>query len=176
VQRAGRYRPGDPLDPASGLGAMVDARHAATVMRYVEAGKREADLATGGCTATVNGAGSFIEPTIFTGVRQEASIMQEEIFGPVLSVSTFEHEDEAVRLANASIYGLAASIFTDDLSRAHRVSERIVAGVVAVNVVDPVNPAVPFGGFRQSGNGRDLSRHAVDKYTALRTTWIRHRH
>jgi gamma-glutamyl-gamma-aminobutyraldehyde dehydrogenase len=124
----------------------------------------------------VNGAGSFIEPTIFTGVRQEASIMQEEIFGPVLSVSTFEHEDEAVRLANASIYGLAASIFTDDLSRAHRVSERIVAGVVAVNVVDPVNPAVPFGGFRQSGNGRDLSRHAVDKYTALRTTWIRHRH
>jgi gamma-glutamyl-gamma-aminobutyraldehyde dehydrogenase len=102
--------------------------------------------------------------------------MQEEIFGPVLSVSTFEHEDEAVRLANASIYGLAASIFTDDLSRAHRVSERIVAGVVAVNVVDPVNPAVPFGGFRQSGNGRDLSRHAVDKYTALRTTWIRHRH
>lgn len=176
VQRAGRYRPGDPLDPASGLGAMVDARHAATVMRYVEAGKREADLATGGCAATVNGAGSFIEPTIFTGVRQEASIMQEEIFGPVLSVSTFEHEDEAVRLANASIYGLAASIFTDDLSRAHRVSERIVAGVVAVNVIDPVNPAVPFGGFRQSGNGRDLSRHAVDKYTALRTTWIRHRH
>lgn len=174
--RTALYRPGDPLDPSSGLGAMVDAKHAANVMRYVEAGKYEADLIAGGRAADVNGAGSFIEPTVFANVPPSATIAREEIFGPVLTASTFDDEAEAIRLANDSIYGLAASIFTDDLSRAHHVSERITAGVVAVNVVDPVNPAVPFGGFKQSGTGRDLSRHAIDKYTSLRTTWIRHRH
>ena len=176
LERAERYRPGDPLDPASGLGAMVDAAHAAGVLRYIKAGKREAELATGGRAADVRGVGSFIEPTVFVNVPPSATIAREEIFGPVLAASTFEDEAEAIRLANDSIYGLAASIFTDDLSRAHRVSESITAGVVAVNAVDPVNPSVPFGGFKQSGTGRDLSRHAIDKYTSLRTTWIRHRH
>lgn len=176
VERTGRYRPGDPLDPASGLGAMVDANHAANVMRFVEEGRRSADLVTGGNAVNVDGAGSFIEPTIFAGVRPDAMIARNEIFGPVLSVMTFDDEAEGIRLANDSIYGLAASIFTDDLARAHRVSEQIVAGVVAVNVVDPVNPAIPFGGFKQSGTGRDLSRHAIEKYTSLRSTWIRYRH
>ena len=176
VARAERYRPGDPLDPSSGLGAMVDANHASNVMRFVELGRRSAQLVTGGEAATVGGAGSFIEPTIFSDVSPDAAIAREEIFGPVLSVMTFEDESEAIRLANDSIYGLAASIWTDDLSRAHRVSEQVTAGVVAINVVDPVNPAVPFGGFKQSGSGRDLSRHAVEKYTALRSTWIRYRH
>lgn len=175
LKRATFYRPGNPLDLASGLGAMVDANHAANVMRYIEQGKKVATLATGGNTATVNGKGSFIEPTIFTDVAPDAVIAREEIFGPVLSVMRFTGEEEAIRMANDSIYGLAASIFTDDLSRAHRVSSRLNAGVVAVNVVDPVSPAIPFGGFKQSGSGRDLSRHAVEKYTALKTTWIRYK-
>jgi len=173
VARVKQYQPGDPLDPRSGLGAMVEVKHAANVMRYIQAGNREATLVTGGNAATVEGKGSFIEPTIFADVKPDAVIAREEIFGPVLAVLGFADEAEAIALANDSIYGLGASLWTDNLSRAHRVSEQLVAGVVGVNVVDPVNPAVPFGGFRQSGNGRDLSRHAVEKYTALKTTWIR---
>ncbi|WP_240230571.1 aldehyde dehydrogenase [Devosia lacusdianchii] len=171
--RLSQYQPGDPLDPRSGLGAMVEARHAANVMRYVEAGRREATLVAGGNAVQVDGSGSFIEPTIFADVHPDAVIAREEIFGPVLAVLGFSDEDKAIALANDSIYGLGASLWTDNLSRAHRVSEQLVAGVVGVNVVDPINPAVPFGGFRQSGSGRDLSRHAVEKYTALKTTWIR---
>lgn len=173
TERMAQYRPGDPLDPQSRLGAMVEAKHAANVMRYIEAGCREATLVAGGNAVTVNGRGSFIEPTIFSDVRPDAVIAREEIFGPVLAVLGFADEAEAIALANDSVYGLGASVWTDNLSRAHRVSEQIVAGVVGVNVVDPVNPAIPFGGFRQSGSGRDLSRHAAEKYTALKTTWIR---
>lgn len=175
LKRAANYQPGDPLDTSSGLGAMVDANHASNVMRFIEEGRKGATLATGGKAASVNGKGSFIEPTIFVDVRPDAVIARDEIFGPVLSVMRFRDEDEAIRMANDSVYGLAASIFTDDLSRAHRVSSRLNAGVVAVNVVDPVSPTVPFGGFKQSGSGRDLSRHAIEKYTALKTTWVRYR-
>ena len=173
VARVAQYQPGDPLDPYSGLGAMVEAKHAANVMNYIGAGRREATLVTGGNAVTVDGKGSFIQPTIFADVKPDAVVAREEIFGPVLAVLSFADEAEAIALANNSVYGLGASVWTDNLSRAHRVSEQLVAGVVGVNVVDPVNPAVPFGGFRQSGSGRDLSRHAVEKYTALKTTWIR---
>ncbi|MGK6311469.1 aldehyde dehydrogenase [Neorhizobium sp. DT-125] len=175
LKRVTAYQPGDPLDTRSGLGAMVDANHARNVMRFIEEGRKGAALVTGGNAVTVNGRGSFIEPTIFSDVSPDAVIARDEIFGPVLSVIRFRDEDEAIRMANDSIYGLAASVFTDDLSRAHRVSSRLTAGVVAVNVVDPVSPTVPFGGFKQSGSGRDLSRHATEKYTALKTTWIRYR-
>jgi gamma-glutamyl-gamma-aminobutyraldehyde dehydrogenase len=175
LKRLPAYQPGDPLDPQSGLGAMVEAKHASNVMRFIDGGRREATLVAGGNTVTVGGKGSFIQPTIFTDVKPDSTIARDEIFGPVLSVMRFLEEDEAIRIANDSIYGLAASVFTDDLSRAHRVSSRLTAGVVAVNVVDPVSPAVPFGGFKQSGSGRDLSRHAIEKYTALKTTWIRYR-
>ncbi|MFK4259590.1 aldehyde dehydrogenase [Agrobacterium tumefaciens] len=175
LKRVAAYRPGDPLDPQSGLGAMVDANHAENVMRFIAEGRKTATLATGGNAATVNGKGSFIEPTIFVDVDPASTLAREEIFGPVLSVMSFTDENEAIRLANDSIYGLAASVWTDNLSRAHRVSSRLTAGVVAVNVVDPVSPAIPFGGFKQSGSGRDLSRHAIEKYTALKSTWIRYR-
>jgi gamma-glutamyl-gamma-aminobutyraldehyde dehydrogenase len=172
--RAAVTQPGDPLDPASKMGALVDARHAANVMRFVEAGKKTARLVTGGDQVTVNGRGSFVQPTIFDDVSPQDTIAREEIFGPVLSVIAFDDEEEAIRIANDSVYGLAASLWTDSLSRAHRISERLHAGTVSVNTVDALSPMTPFGGFKQSGFGRDLSLHALDKYTALKTTWIRY--
>ncbi len=172
--RAAATQPGDPLDPASKMGALVDARHAANVMRFVEAGKKTARLVTGGEQVTVNGRGSFVRPTIFDDVSPQDTIAREEIFGPVLSVIAFDDEDEAIRIANDSVYGLAASLWTDSLSRAHRIAERLHAGTVSVNTVDALSPMTPFGGFKQSGFGRDLSLHALDKYTALKTTWIKY--
>ncbi|MFD9899970.1 aldehyde dehydrogenase [Mesorhizobium sp. NPDC059025] len=172
--RAAATQPGDPLDPASKMGALVDARHAANVMRFVEAGKKTARLVIGGDQVTVNGRGSFVQPTIFDDVSPQDTIAREEIFGPVLSVIAFDDEEDAIRIANDSVYGLAASLWTDSLSRAHRISERLHAGTVSVNTVDALSPMTPFGGFKQSGFGRDLSLHALDKYTALKTTWIKY--
>lgn len=174
VARAAATQPGDPLDPASKMGAMVDVRHAANVMRFVETGKKTARLVAGGEQVTVNGRGSFVQPTIFDNVSPNDSIARDEIFGPVLSVIAFDGEDEAIRIANDSVYGLAASLWTDSLSRAHRIAGRLHAGTVSVNTVDALSPMTPFGGFKQSGFGRDLSLHALDKYTALKTTWIKY--
>ena len=174
VQRAAAMQPGDPLDPASKMGAMVDASHTANVMRFVEAGRKTARLVIGGEQVTVNGRGSFVQPTIFDDVSPADPLARDEIFGPVLSVVAFDDEEEAIRIANDSIYGLAASLWTDSLSRAHRISERLRAGTVSVNTVDALSPMTPFGGFKQSGFGRDLSLHSFDKYTALKTTWIKY--
>nr|WP_277399143.1 aldehyde dehydrogenase family protein [Burkholderia sp. Ac-20344] len=164
--------PGDPLDPSSGMGAIVDEQQHRRVREWIARGRDSATLAIGGGAPRVDGKGYFIEPTIFIDVKHDDAIAREEIFGPVLSVMAFDTEAEAVRLANDSIYGLAASVWTGSLSRGHRVSGRLRAGTVSVNTVDALRARTPFGGFRQAGFGRDLSLHAIDKYTGLKTTWI----
>ncbi|CUK03287.1 Aldehyde dehydrogenase PuuC [Ruegeria denitrificans] len=175
IARAQAMQPGDPLDPASKMGAIVDEKQTQGIMRFVEDGKKTANLVTGGDRVTVEGKGCFIQPTIFDDVAHDNPLARDEIFGPVLSVIPFDTEDQAVTMANDSVYGLAASVWTDNLSRACRVSDRLMAGTVSVNTVDALSAMTPFGGMKQSGFGRDLSLHSFEKYTALKTTWIKYK-
>jgi gamma-glutamyl-gamma-aminobutyraldehyde dehydrogenase len=175
VARAGELRPGDPLDPATRLGALVSEEHTERVMSLVATGRAEADLVLGGRQVRVAGRGFFVEPTIFAGVAPDARIAREEVFGPVLAVLPFDSEEDAIALANDSEYGLAASVWTSSLDRAHRVAPRLKVGTVSVNTVDALSPQTPFGGVRRSGSGRDLSLHALDQVTALKTTWVKYR-
>ena len=174
VERAKATQPGDPLDPASKMGAIVDEKQTQGIMRFIEAGKTTANLVTGGERVSVKGKGCFVQPTIFDNLEQSDPLARDEIFGPVLSIIPFDTEEEAVSMANESVYGLAASVWTDNLSRALRVSDKLHAGTVSVNTVDALSAQTPFGGMKQSGFGRDLSLHSFDKYTALKTTWIKY--
>lgn len=171
---APKFQAADPLDAATEMGALVDEGQLRTVMGYIEAGVREgARTVTGGRRAREASGGFYVEPTLFDRVDNGMTIAREEIFGPVMSVIRFKTEDEAIALANASSYGLQASVWSDHLSRAHRVARALRAGTVHVNQYDEDDITVPFGGYKQSGNGRDKSLHAFDKYTELKTTWVR---
>jgi 4-guanidinobutyraldehyde dehydrogenase/NAD-dependent aldehyde dehydrogenase len=166
-------QPGDPLDPKTALGAIVDETQLNTVLRYIESGQNEgARLALGGKRVRKETGGFYVEPTIFDAVQPKMTIAREEIFGPVLATLTFKTVDEALEIANNVIYGLAAGIWTRDIHTAHRVARALRAGTVYVNCYDADDITVPFGGFKQSGNGRDKSLHALDKYVELKTTWI----
>lgn len=172
--RAEAIVPGDPLDPASTLGAMVDKSHTDSVMRFIESGVQSSRLVTGGERMSLNGSDAFVTPTIFDNVESDHKIARDEIFGPVLAMQTFNTDDEAISIANDTIYGLAASVWTSDLSKALGVADALNAGTVSVNTVDALSAMTPFGGMKQSGYGRDLSLHSFDKYTALKTTWIKY--
>jgi gamma-glutamyl-gamma-aminobutyraldehyde dehydrogenase len=171
---APNYQPADPLDAGTVMGALVDEGQLKTVLGYIEAGSGEgARIVTGGKRARAESGGFFVEPTVFDGVANGMKIASEEIFGPVLSVIRFKSEAEAIALANNSSYGLQASVWSDNVNRAHRVARALRAGTVHVNQYDEDDVTVPFGGYKQSGNGRDKSLHAFDKYTELKTTWLR---
>ncbi|MET7730343.1 aldehyde dehydrogenase [Streptomyces sp. NPDC005402] len=173
VARARELRVGDPLDPATEMGALVSENHLARVADHIATGLDEgARLRVGGDRTLAGTGGSFLRPTVFDRVDPGMRLAREEIFGPVLSVLTFDDLDEAVRLANATEYGLAAAVWTSDLSTAHKVSRALKAGTVWVNCYEEGDLTVPFGGMKQSGNGRDKSVHALEKYTELKTTWI----
>jgi acyl-CoA reductase-like NAD-dependent aldehyde dehydrogenase len=171
---APKFAAADPLDAGTEMGALVDEGQLRTVMGYIEAGKREgARTVAGGQRARETSGGFYVEPTVFDRVDNGMTIAREEIFGPVMSVIRFKTEAEAVALANASTYGLQASVWSDNVNRAHRVARALRAGTVHVNQYDEDDITVPFGGYKQSGNGRDKSLHALDKYTELKTTWLR---
>ncbi|MBN9890131.1 aldehyde dehydrogenase [Pelagibaca abyssi] len=173
--RAEAMAPGNPLDPATRLGAIVDEKQTQSIMARIAAARESTRLVSGGERVTLAGKGCFVAPTIFGDVAQHDPIATEEVFGPVLAVIPFDTEEEVIAMANDSIYGLAASVWTDNLSRAMRVSDRLHVGTVSVNNVDALSAQTPFGGMKQSGFGRDLSLHSLDKYTALKTTWIKYK-
>ncbi|WP_462380828.1 aldehyde dehydrogenase [Pseudomonas sp. Marseille-QA0892] len=174
IEALQQWRPGHALDPETRVGALVDDGHLQTVLGFIESGRQDgATLVAGGEQALRETGGSYIAPTVFDGVENAMRIAQEEIFGPVLSVIAFDSEDEAVRIANDTPYGLAAALWTRDLSRGHRLARSLRAGSVWVNQYDGGDMTAPFGGFKQSGNGRDKSLHAFDKYTELKATWIK---
>lgn len=170
---AATMQPGDPLDINTSLGALIEEKHMNRVLDYIDIGKSEgAKLLCGGERVLLNQGGFYVAPTIFDNVQNSMRIAQEEIFGPVLSTITFKDEDEAVSIANDTIYGLAACLWTGDLNRAIKLSRRIRAGNMWVNCWDGGDMTMPFGGYKQSGNGRDKSLHALDKYTETKSTWI----
>ncbi|UTH73876.1 aldehyde dehydrogenase [Chromobacterium sp. IIBBL 290-4] len=168
------YYPGDPLDPATSMGAIVDGIQHRKVLGYIDKGLSEgAKLLFGGKAAHAD-VGLFIEPTAFDCPRPDLTICREEIFGPVLSIITFDDVEDAIRIANDTEYGLGAAVWTADVSTAHKVSRRLRAGTVWVNCYEEGNDMnFPFGGFKQSGNGRDKSLHALEKYTELKSTLIK---
>jgi gamma-glutamyl-gamma-aminobutyraldehyde dehydrogenase len=165
---------GDPFDPSTRVGAMIEKRHLDKVMGLIARGLEEgAQVTFGGNRVLQETGGYFVQPTIFEGVTNAMTVAREEIFGPVLSVISVKTEEEAVRIANDTNYGLASQLYTDDLNRAHRVAKAVRAGTVSVNCFSEGDLAVPFGGYKESGfGGREKGLAAHDQYTEQKAIWI----
>jgi acyl-CoA reductase-like NAD-dependent aldehyde dehydrogenase len=174
ASRARKMAPGDPLDPKTRFGAIASKKQLETVLRYIESGRSEgASLVAGGERADIGtGKGYFVQPTVFADVRPEMTIAREEIFGPVLAAIEFADLDEAIARANDSQYGLAAGVWTRDIKKAHYVARRLQAGTVWVNTYNVYDTAAPFGGYKQSGFGREMSAHALEHYTQVKSVWV----
>ena len=175
TRRAHEMKVGDPFDPTSQMGSQISARQLERILGYVQAGRDEgAEIVCGGNrdTAGAKSKGFFMQPTIFAGVRTEMKIAQEEIFGPVLAALRFEDEDQAVQIANGTIYGLVSAVWTRDVRLAHRMAARIKAGSVWINTYNGFDSASPFGGYKQSGFGRDLGAYALEQYTNIKSVWV----
>lgn len=167
------WRPDNPLNPKTHVGALVDRQQLESVLGYIESGLQQgARLVLGGNQVLAETGGFYLEPTLFDGVNNQMAIARHEIFGPVLCLLEFDTPEEAIAIANDTPYGLAAALWTADLGKAHRTAKALRAGSVWINQYDGGDMTAPFGGYKQSGNGRDKSLHAFDKYTELKATWI----
>ncbi len=174
TDRANKMVAADPLHPKTRLGALVSKEQMETVLSYIEAGKSDgAKLVAGGERTDIGtGKGYFVKPTIFDDVDVSHRIAREEIFGPVLATIRFKDADDAVAKGNATVYGLAAAVWTRDISKAHKIARAIKAGTVWINSYNLYDPALPFGGFKESGFGRDQGKDALEKYTQTKSVWV----
>jgi aldehyde dehydrogenase (NAD+) len=175
VQRAANMRVGDPFDASSEMGSQISERQMDRILHYVHTGREEgATLRCGGDRDTEgsNAKGYFVRPAVFTEVQPQMKIAQEEIFGPVLATLRFKNEDEAASIANGTMYGLVSAVWTRDIRLAHRMASRIKAGSVWINTYNGFDSGSPFGGYKQSGFGRDLGAHALEQYTNVKSVWV----
>jgi aldehyde dehydrogenase (NAD+) len=174
VESTKSLKVGPALEEGTGMGPVVSQEQYERVTGYIDIGKNEgAEVATGGGRPEgVNGNGYFIEPTVFTGVRNDMRIAQEEIFGPVTTVIEVNDVDEAISIGNDTMYGLASAVWTSDISKAHRVAKGLKAGTVWVNTYGLFDPSVSFGGYKQSGFGRELGKHSMETYTQTKSVWV----
>ncbi len=174
ASRVKKMVPGDPMDPKTRFGAIASKKQLETVLRYIDTAKKEgATLVAGGERADIGtGKGYFVQPTVFTEVDPNMTISREEIFGPVLATIDFADIDEAIARANDSQYGLAAGVWTRDIKKAHYIARKLQAGTVWVNTYNVYDTAAPFGGYKQSGFGREMSAHAIEHYTQIKSVWV----
>jgi len=170
--RLNRLVVGDPMQPETKLGPLVSRDQFEQVNRYLELGRSEFDSIECGRRQAGLSKGFYVNPTLLTGVPPNARVAQEEIFGPVLATLTFDDMDEVADMANKNVYGLAAAIWTSDIKKAHQLSRRLRAGTVWINTYGLMDAALPFGGYKQSGFGRELGMHAIEHYTELKTVWM----
>jgi acyl-CoA reductase-like NAD-dependent aldehyde dehydrogenase len=173
ARAAADWQPGDPFDKATTQGSMVDEAQMRRVLSYIDTGRSEGvDVALGGHRVLEATGGFYVEPTVFRNVDNDMRVAREEIFGPVLSVLTFDDEEAAVKIANDTVYGLVAAVWTNDVTKAHRLARRLRAGSVWINGYEEGDITLPHGGFKQSGFGRDTSLHAFDNYTQQKVTVV----